>query len=237
MRVTRTTGVARSTLIAWVVTAWGAFLAWFAVSDTMVRFLGPRTYWVAWFGAAGLVSAGVVSLMVRRDGQIRRATRGDVAGALVMLVPIVLVLVLPTPQLGAQAASRKAVGVGALSAFVPLPEPGEEIGLQEIHYASVSQDYADSLGITDGLEVELVGFVTHPDDATAGDFGLTRFSISCCAADAVPFTVVVRSATGKTFPEDTWLKVEGALVRAGNAFVLEAVDVEPVDEPSAPYLY
>jgi uncharacterized repeat protein (TIGR03943 family) len=154
-----------------------------------------------------------------------------------MLVPIVLVLVLPTPQLGAQAASRKAVGVGALSSLVPLPEPGEEIGLQEIHYASLSPDYADSLGIVEGLDAELVGFVTHPDDATGGDFGLTRFYISCCAADAVPYTVVVRPSAGETFPDDTWLKVEGTLIRAGDSFVLEPTDIEPVEEPSAPYLY
>ena len=154
-----------------------------------------------------------------------------------MLVPIVLVLVLPTPQLGAQAASRKAVGVGALSTFVPLPEPGEEIGLQEIHYASLSPDYADSLGVIEGLDVELVGFVTHPKDATTSDFGLTRFYISCCAADAVPYTVVVRPSAGETFPDDTWLKVDGTLLRAGDGFVLDAVDIEQLEEPSAPYLY
>lgn len=231
----------RASLIATVVTAWGGFLAWFAASDTMVRFLGPRTYWVAWFGAAGLLSAGIVSLIGERGGQVRRtdrrATRGDVAGALVMLVPIVLVLALPTPQLGAQAASRKAVGVGALSSFVPVPEPGEEIGFQEIHYASLSPDYADSLGIVEGLDVELIGFVTHPGGAPAGDFGLTRFYISCCAADAVPYTVVVRPPAGEAFPDDTWLKVEGTLLRAGDGFVLNAVDIEPVEEPSAPYLY
>lgn len=233
--------VTRRTLIASVVTAWGGFLAWFAASNTMVRFLGPRTYWVAWFGAAGLLSAGVVSLIGTRGWQVRRttrrATRGDVAGALVMLVPIVLVLVLPSPQLGAQAASRKAVGVGALSSFVPLPDPGGEIGFQEIHYSSLSSDYADSLGVVDGLDVELVGFVTHPGYVTGGDFGLTRFYISCCAADAVPYTVVVRPSAGETFPDDTWLKVEGALLRMADGFVLDAVDIEPVDEPPAPYLY
>lgn len=228
--------VARKTLIASVVTAWGAFLAWFAASDTMVRFLGPRTYWVAWFGAAGLLGAGAMSFIGTR-GTGARATRGDIAGALVMLVPIGLVLALPTPQLGAQAASRKAVGVGALSSFVPLPDRGGEVGLQAIHYASLSPDYADSLGIVEGLEVELVGFVTHPADATAGDFGLTRFYISCCAADAVPYTVGVRPATDETFTDDTWLKVEGTLLRVGDGFVIDGVDIEPVEEPSAPYLY
>ena len=109
--------------------------------------------------------------------------------------------------------------------------------MQEIHYASLSPDYAAALGIVEGLVVELVGFVTHPGDASAGDFGLTRFYISCCAADAVPFTVVVRPATDETFADDTWLKVEGTLLLAGDGFILDAAEIEPVEEPSAPYLY
>jgi uncharacterized repeat protein (TIGR03943 family) len=227
----------RKTLIAVVLTAWGVFLAWFAATDTMVRFLGPRTYWVAWFGAVGLLIAGTMSLLGMRGGGGRAATRGDVAGAVLMVVPIVLVVVLPDPQLGAQAASRKAAGVGALSSFIPPPSRGGEIGLQQLHYASLSVGYADSLGITEGMDVDLVGFVTHPSGVEAGNFGLTRFYISCCAADAVPYTVIVRPGTGEMFSDDTWLRVEGTLARVDDRYVLEPTQIENVQEPSAPYLY
>jgi len=227
--------MSRRFLIACVMTAWGAFLLWFAWTNTMARFLGPRTYWVAWFGAFGLLLAGVAGLR----GAVRggsAATLRDIGGAGLMVIPLILVLVLPAPQLGAQAASRKAAGVGALSSFVPAPSGGGDIGLKEIHYASLSADYADTLGITDGLVVELTGFVTHPDEA-GEEFGLTRFYISCCAADAVPFTVIVRPGDTSAFSDDTWLTVEGELVRSGSSFVLEATRITKAQEPSAPYLY
>ena len=111
------------------------------------------------------------------------------------------------------------------------------MGLQEIHYATLSAEYADALGVTDGLDVELMGFVTHPPGTESGSFGLTRFYISCCAADAVPFTVVVRPTTDQAFADDTWLSIQGTLAREGDGFILEPARIDPVEEPSAPYLY
>lgn len=229
--------MSRKFVVAVVLTIWGGFLAWFAASGTMARFLGPRTYWVAWFGAGGLLLAGTASLFgaVRTGG--RGATRSDIAGAGLMMVPVILVMVLPAPQLGAQAASRKAAGVGALSSFIPPPSAGGEVGPQEIHYASLSTEYAEALGVIEGLEVALTGFVTHPEGIASDSFGLTRFYISCCAADAVPYTVVVRPPADQMFSDDTWLTVEGTLVRDGDGFVLEPTRVDPTEEPSAPYLY
>ena len=224
-------------LMAVLLLAWGAFLAWLALSDTIARFLGPRTYWVAWFGAAALLVAGVVTAAqaVRSPG--RRAAAGDAAGVLVMLIPIALVIALPAPQLGAQAASRKAAGVGALASFVPPPDDSGTIGLEEIHYAGLSSDYAASVGITEGVEVDLVGFVTHPPKVADPHFALTRFYISCCAADAVPYSVRIRPGTSEEFADDTWLRVSGALARDDAGFIVEASSIERIEEPSSPYLY
>ena len=214
---------------------WGAFLAWMAISNNMARFLGPRTYWVAWFGAAMLLVSGFVSAVhaVRAPGP--KAGRADWAGVVLLLVPIALVLALPSPQLGAQAASRKAVGVGALAGFVPPPTRGEEIGLEEIHYAAVSREYADHVGIVEGAEVDLAGFVTHPKNMEQGTYSLTRFYISCCAADAVPYSVAI--VADEDLPDDTWLNITGTLVRVGEVFLVEPTQIEEIDEPSTPYLY
>jgi uncharacterized repeat protein (TIGR03943 family) len=221
--------------MAAVLLGWGLFLGWLAVSNTMARFLGPRTYWVAWFGTATLLASGVVTGVFAVRGGGPRAGRADWSGVILLLLPIVLVASLSTPQLGAQAASRKAVGVGALSGFVPPPSSGGDIGLEEIHYAGLSREYADQVGIVDGAEVELVGFVTHPKKNDDGTFSLTRFYISCCAADAVPYSVAV--AADEDLPDDTWLKVEGTLARGPNGFVVDPSSVDEIEEPSTPYLY
>lgn len=223
----------------WVMAAtlfgWGAFLLWMALSNTMARFLGPRTYWVAWFGATTLLVSGLTTGWHALRSTGPRAGRADWAGVLLLVLPIALVLAMPTPQLGAQAASRKAVGVGALSSFVPPPTGSEEIGLEEIHYAGMSREYADQVGIVEGAEVELTGFVTHPKSVTMGTFALTRFYISCCAADAVPYSVAIQA--DEDLIDDTWLRVSGTLQRDGEGFVVVPADIRPIEEPSTPYLY
>jgi uncharacterized repeat protein (TIGR03943 family) len=220
--------------MAAVLLGWGLFLGWLAVSNTMARFLGPRTYWVAWFGTATLLISGSVTAVYATRARGPRARRADWAGVILLLLPVALVLALPTPQLGAQAASRKAVGVGALSGFAPPTTHGDEIGLEEIHYAALSREYADQVGIVEGAEVQLVGFVTHPK-ANEATFSLTRFYISCCAADAVPYSVSV--AADEDLPDDTWLKIEGDLTRGDRGFIVEPSSIDEIEEPSTPYLY
>ena len=222
-------------VMAAMLLGWGAFLAWMAISNTMARFLGPRTYWVAWFGAAMLLMSGFVSAIHAARAAGPRAGRSDWAGVVLLSVPVALVLALPAPQLGAQAASRKAVGVGALSGFVPPPSSGAEIGLEEIHYAAMSREYADQVGIVEGAEVDLIGFVTHPKSMKEGTYSLTRFYISCCAADAVPYSVAI--AADEDLPDDTWLNITGTLVRRGEVFLVEPAQIETIKEPSTPYLY
>lgn len=215
--------------------AWGAFLLWMAMSGTMSRFLGPRTYWVAWFGAATLLLTGAITGLHALRSPGPRAGRADWAGVVLLTIPMALVLALPSPQLGAQAASRKAVGVGALSSFVPPPVSGGEIGLEEIHYGGISRAYADQVGIVEGAEVDLTGFVTHPKNAKDGTFSLTRFYISCCAADAVPYSVPIQADAD--LADDTWLKVTGTLRRGKGGFVVTPTEIEEIEEPSSPYLY
>lgn len=214
---------------------WGSFLLWMALSGTMSRFLGPRTYWVAWFGAVTLLMAGAATALNAFRSPGTRAGRADWAGVILLSIPIALVLALPSPQLGAQAASRKAVGVGALSSFVPPPPKGGKLGLEEIHYAGLSREYADQVGITEGADVDLVGFVTHPKKAKDGTYSLTRFYISCCAADAVPYSVPVQAA--EDLDDDTWLKITGTLGRGTQGFVVTPTAIEEIKEPSSPYLY
>lgn len=222
-------------VMAMMLSMWGAFLLWMALSGTMTRFLGPRTYWVAWFGAVTLLLTGAITGLHALRAPGPRAGRADWAGVILLTIPMAFVLALPSPQLGAQAASRKAVGVGALSSFVPPPASGGEIGLEEIHYGGISRAYADQVGIVEGAEVDLTGFVTHPKNAKDGTYSLTRFYISCCAADAVPYSVPIQADAD--LEDDTWLKVRGTLARGQGGFVVTPVEIQEIQEPSSPYLY
>lgn len=227
----------RRALRAVVLTAWTAFFAWLWFSGEMTRYLGPRTYWVVVFGAVSLGAAALAHLMTLRGNGPRRVRRSDVSGAAILVLPLVAVLLVPDAQLGAQAASRKrSAGGFAAASLLPLPEPDGEISFIDIHYAAESSEYAASAGVVAGVEVELVGFVT-PSLQQSGQFSLTRFYVSCCAADAIPYSADITASEPLDHPEDTWLRVRGHLVEEEGHLLVEAADVKVVEAPRDPYLY
>jgi uncharacterized membrane protein YcgQ (UPF0703/DUF1980 family) len=86
------------------------------------------------------------------------------------------------------------------------------------------------------MRLSLVGFVSSSDPA-AGSVRLTRFYVSCCAADAIPYSVTVELPESMRPPEpDTWLRVSGELVLESGEWRLAAREVRRVEEPDNPYL-
>jgi uncharacterized repeat protein (TIGR03943 family) len=158
-----------------------------------------------------------------------------VVGLAVLLAPLVALVLVPGARLGALAAGRKNAtgGVASLSSVVP-PAPGGAVSFAEIYYAGDSEEYARNLGIVEGSTATLTGFVSGE---ARGGFLLTRFYVSCCAADAIPYSVVVRPPEGQDVVEDRWLRVSGRLHQEPAGFVLVAKKVERVPEPDDPYLY
>lgn len=208
--------------------AWATFFVWLLVSGEVYRYIGPRTQWVVVFGAVSLVLASAGSLWMRRSDR-----SSDAVAGIVMLLPIIAVLVVPKPTLGSLAASRKLSGGPALVIQPGPPAAGGAVSFREIEYASASEEYAATSGISDGTDVELTGFVTEPREATA-DFGVTRFSIFCCAADVVPHSVDVDA--DRSFATDTWITVHGVLERRNGTFIVVARSTERVSEPEDPYI-
>ena len=225
-----------------VLSLWSAFFAYLWISDEMVRFLGPRTYWVVPFGCLTLGSAALAHVVTlhrerRSDDRTKEGmSRSDLVGIAALLLPIFAVIALPEAELGAQAVSRKATTAGATSALLTPPESdaGRPPNFIDVHYANESTAYAASLGIEDGTTLDLTGFVS----ATNGpnEFALTRFYVSCCAADAIPYSVNVL-AEGAEYPDNTWLRVNGVLRSEGEEFKLVAGTVEEVEQPDNPYLF
>jgi putative membrane protein len=219
-----------------VLSAWAGFFAWLRLSGEVTRYLGPRTYWVVTFGGAALAIAALAHLVTgwRTSWSIRKA---DVAAIVVLLVPILAVVLVPRAELGSLAASRKSTGGGlaSVSSVIPEPDANREIQFIDLHYANESSSYANAMGIVEGMPIELTGFVTHPPESPEDGFALTRFYVSCCAADAIPYSVMVIEESD--FSDDTWLNIAGNIQLVGDQFAVVASRVERIDAPKDPYLY
>lgn len=226
-----------------VLIAWSVFFVWLITSGQLTRYFGPRTFWVAPVGALLLAAAAAASVrgMVRHrsEAEAGMTLRGAMS-LVVLLAPLAAALAAPDASLGSFAASQRATAGALGGAAYGVPEkaaPGE-VKFREISFASNYAGYATASRIGPGLELSLTGFVTQLPGESSRKIGLTRFYISCCAADAIPFTVpVVLPAGVQPPPVDSWLSVSGTLEDDDGSFRLDGLSVKRIPSPSDPYLY
>jgi uncharacterized repeat protein (TIGR03943 family) len=91
-----------------------------------------------------------------------------------------------------------------------------------------------------GQKVNINGFVFYPKDLPANYLMLSRFVITCCAADAYPVALPVKfTGTRQTYLQDSWLQVKGkAIVETFNGsrqLVIEASELKSIPAPKNPY--
>jgi uncharacterized repeat protein (TIGR03943 family) len=96
-----------------------------------------------------------------------------------------------------------------------------------------------------GQKVNVTGFVVHPDTMPENYFVVTRFVITCCAADAYPVGLPVKlsslnTAEGNLKP-DQWVQVEGQMIteelEGQRQLTIASSKITPVDRPQKPYDY
>jgi len=123
-------------------------------------------------------------------------------GWLMVLPLMVLVSVAPT-GLGAAAADRVEpfTPVPVDGAFPPLDTSVQPVEMRVFDF--VDRAFWDTERSTEGVTIRLEGLVVNSEDIEDG-FLLTRFLVSCCAADGVPIQVAVRGVE-TAYEDDTWV--------------------------------
>jgi putative membrane protein len=96
------------------------------------------------------------------------------------------------------------------------------------------EDYA-------GREIEMLGFVMRNKDFAPQEFGLIRFIITCCTADASPEGFILESKDAADYKDGVWISIRG-MIRVDDydqqvVPVIEVSSIERVVQPSDPYVY
>ena len=157
---------------------------------------------------------------------------GEPRAALLLALPLIIVLTVAPAPLGAFSAARSTGSPAPTArAFAPLPAGDPvEVGVPDF-VARAGSEQGKTLV---GRKVRLVGFVT-PNPA--GAWWLTRFVVSCCAADAISYRVLTRD--GPKLEADTWVALTGQWVAAaGTPDGIPTLQVERhtlTQPPSNPY--
>ena len=225
----------------------GAIALWLGLSDAALAYVRAALRLPLAASGLALLLLGLVALLWRPAGQM--ASHGHGHGedaprsAWLLILPVVVLLLVTPPALGAYAASRQAPGSdgGSVGDFPPLPEPVDGV-VPLLVNDFVSRALYDRQRSLEGERVRLFGFVV-PDKGGGQEYQLARFSLFCCAADAQAYTVLVR---GDAVPRqaDQWLLVEGRwlpepvaekLAPSTKSPVLITDSVTTVGPPADPY--
>ena len=215
--------------------AWAALFWFLLLSDRTLLYLSSRTAWVVPVGAITLTIAAAGRLATARARNPQPLGRRAAWSVAFVTLPVVAILLLPPAALGSYAASRRSLAAGAISTAPDLAAGGE-VTLASVAAANWSDDARRSLVSRAGSRVTFEGIVAKRDGQPADEFMLTRFIVSCCAADALSVQVRVVGAPPGRFEEDQWVRVSGAFYPVGREVVVDASEIEEIPQPDRPYL-
>lgn len=237
----------------------GLFLYTRVTNGTIYYYINDRFITLTWVAAIGFIL--VASSYLRFSGEHAHEDSHDHAGhdpdhsqhdhgqltwlgLLIVAIPLVLGWLVPPRPLGAAAIGNREVNLGQLSSIAP-PNAASSVGVVTgqrsiLDWLGAFQTQSDPTTFN-GQEASIIGFV-YRDDRFAGDtFMVSRFTVSCCVADAAPIGLIVRWPDSPNLPTDQWVEVKGHFeVGEFNGIqmpILIGETITPTDPPAQPYLY
>ncbi|RJE87028.1 TIGR03943 family protein [Paenibacillus sp. 1011MAR3C5] len=92
-----------------------------------------------------------------------------------------------------------------------------------------------------GKKLEISGFVYREDKMASNQFVISRMAMTCCAADSMPYGILVESSRAASYAEDSWMKLTGIIgvteYDGVEIISLEAQKIEMMEAPKDPYVY
>jgi len=221
---------------AWLAILVGATTLRLSLTDLYLRYV--RATMRPW-----LVTAGLLLVAVGSHGLLRRRRGRQEAGAVdqghgpgvatLLLLPVVAVLVVAPAPLGAYTAAHQGAAA-ASGSHPPVGLPAARDGAVDLKLGELGDRLAAGQDLS-ATRVRLVGFVA-PDPSASGGFLLTRFQISCCAADARAYQVAIHDVTTGVPKPDTWVEVVGRPSSPGGGAATVTVDrIRRITPPRDPY--
>ena len=160
-----------------------------------------------------------------------------------MLIPLVIGLLIPARPLDSSAFSTKGFNTSA-------PLVSSDSSAQIFETESEERNILDWLKIfnfeTDvtqfiGQKASVVGFVYFDETLEKNQFFVSRFVVSCCAADGFAIAMPVLWEDAATLQQDAWVVVQGTIdtvdLNGQRTPMIVAEAIDATDIPAQPYLF
>ena len=226
--------------------AMAAMLLLRLLDGTITWYINARFVPLTVMAVLFLLVMTVVSLVevFRRLKDRTTTEKIPVWGLILLAVPLLMGWGVQANPLSAAALDTRGFNLGAPSSLVAgQSSSGLETNpdaLSILDWVQVAQTQA-TVGQTYPQEANVIGFVYHSDEFPAQTFMVSRFVVTCCAADAFPIGMLVSWPGGADLADDTWVQVQGPVSVAeldGYPLpLIEALHAQRVDAPEQPYLF
>lgn len=227
----------------------GIYLAVLILTGNLTNYINIRFAWLAYLGAGIFFVLGLIhlyGLMIPQEDDLspymeQPDSRYSITWGILAVVafPLALALLIPSRPLGVEAVnggiSFNPVGVDTTQAFQLNPLDRNVLDwLREFNRSETPAEF-------NGQEVDVTGFVYREPAFLPEDFMVSRFTMSCCVADAFAIGLPVTYEGAREFTDGVWVRVKGRLQASDfdENFVpiVYATSVEVIEQPKQPYLY
>jgi uncharacterized repeat protein (TIGR03943 family) len=245
-------------LLPWLdvvaIAAWGVLMLKYWLSERLFLLIHPN-YIPLTVVAGGvlLLISGFKALVIVRSSRIRQVpsptqhvTLFPPGWGSVLLLGIAIAGLLITPRAFASQTALDRGVTDAITLTRVRPQTFRASQRTEdknlIDWIRTLQVYPEPDAYT-GQKAKVQGFVVYPPNLSEQYLLITRFVITCCAADAYPVSLPVKLATGdrKAYPPDGWLEIEGQMItetlEGKRQLTIQAKSLKSIPEPKNPYNY
>lgn len=233
------------------IAAWGSLMLKYWLTGKLNLLIHPDYFWLVITGGLGLlVVAGLKTWQLlrwrrRAIGAVQHVTLLPPGFSSTLLLGTAILGLMFTPRVFASQTALQRGVTDYLAATRTQPQafrasikPEERSLLDWVRTLNVYPE-PDAYA---GQKVKVQGFVIHPPELPSEYLLISRFVITCCAADAYPIGLPVKLTDNRqVYPPDTWLEVEGQAIAqqlgGKRQLAIQASSLKKIPEPRNPYEY
>lgn len=237
------------------IVAWGGLFLKYWATGKLYLLIHPNYMWLTVAAGVALLIVGGLQTVTLIRQRLKRVRQSGQTTQHITLLPSgwSSVLLLVVAILGLVISPRAFASQTALDRGVTDTLTMTRVKPQAFRASSNSEDksiidwvrtltvYPEPDAYT-GQKVKVQGFVIHPPTLSSQYLLISRFVITCCAADAYPISLPVKlSRSRDAYKTDSWQEVEGQMITetldGKRQLVIEAKALKSIPEPKNPYNY
>jgi uncharacterized repeat protein (TIGR03943 family) len=228
---------------------WGALFLYYWRAGKLGLLIHPNYFWltiITGFILLMIASLSLLKLIRQKSGwleQHQTLLPPLFTSGLLLVAAVIGLLVTPKPF-----ASDTAIQRGLQDTVINTRVRPQSFRVNQTSEMRSLVDWVRTLDVYPepdayvGQKVNSDGFVVYPPNLPDTYITLTRFVISCCAADAYPIGLPVKLLQSRTsFATDRWFNVKGKMItetlNGKRQVVIQASAIQPITEPQNPYSY